>query len=335
MSCSQLVGYAQQDAHEFFIGALNGIHTDIAAEADPSDPHACSCVIHETFAGLFESRVTCLHCGNQNKVTEPFLDISLDIRPLTAVALASPVHTHRETMHIDLTGVQAPRVVISDHKVIQNTTIPVISRNVNKNNLPPPVKTHGHDSFLTLYECLDLFTHQERLSSAEYKCSECQKSPGMTPAGSHRIAGATKQVSLKKLPKVLSLQLKRFDHRQAHFFNNDGSTNSNINGQDNAGAKLDLMIRFPLDLDVTCYTTAEINKTRGTKSLPECMYTLFAVIVHEGTLHSGHYTCFVRQSGSAGGEDDWFRIDDAMVTVASWQQVAACQAYMCFYIQKF
>lgn len=59
MSCSQLIGYAQQDAHEFFIGAVNGMHNSLEA-ADPSltdhDPSKCGCIVHRIFCGRLERR---------------------------------------------------------------------------------------------------------------------------------------------------------------------------------------------------------------------------------------------------------------------------------------
>jgi ubiquitin carboxyl-terminal hydrolase 22/27/51 len=41
----------------------------------------CRCVIHQTFAGLLQSNVTCLKCGNVSSAYDPMLDISLDLLP--------------------------------------------------------------------------------------------------------------------------------------------------------------------------------------------------------------------------------------------------------------
>lgn len=111
MSSSDLAGYAQQDAHEFFISALNQIHAKspsnssllvvliwiqftapamCGSDADvffllpcalASKLHHCSCVIHKTFAGVLQSDVTCLNCANVTSAFDPILDISLDLRP--------------------------------------------------------------------------------------------------------------------------------------------------------------------------------------------------------------------------------------------------------------
>lgn len=39
---------------------------------------------------------------------------------------------------------------------------------------------------------------------------------------------------------------------------------------------------------------------------------MFAVVNHQGTLESGHYTSFIRQH-----KDQWFKCDDAIITKAS------------------
>ena len=45
-------------------------------------------------------------------------------------------------------------------------------------------------------------------------------------------------------------------------------------------------------------------------------YSLFAVVNHQGTLESGHYTSFIRQH-----KDQWFKCDDAIITKASIEDV--------------
>lgn len=78
MSLKELAGYAQQDAHEFFISALNNIH----AGCEGHKLSNCDCIIHTTFAGLLQSNVTCLRCRNVTTTCDPMLDISLGLRPV-------------------------------------------------------------------------------------------------------------------------------------------------------------------------------------------------------------------------------------------------------------
>lgn len=50
----------------------------------------------------------------------------------------------------------------------------------------------------SLADCLDRYTHPEKLGTNEYNCSKCGKTG----------QEATKQLSMKVLPPVLSFQLK-------------------------------------------------------------------------------------------------------------------------------
>ncbi|RKP05041.1 hypothetical protein THASP1DRAFT_3426, partial [Thamnocephalis sphaerospora] len=72
---TELAGYAQQDAHEFFISTLNLLHSSLEGNSSGN----CRCVVHTTFAGELQSDVTCLGCGNVTTVVDPMLDISLDL----------------------------------------------------------------------------------------------------------------------------------------------------------------------------------------------------------------------------------------------------------------
>ncbi|KAG1431038.1 hypothetical protein G6F59_001478 [Rhizopus arrhizus] len=113
---------------------------------------------------------------------------------------------------------------------------------------------------------------------------------------------ATKQLSIKRIPPVLSIQLKRFEH---------GTSTS----------KIETKIRFPIELDLTPYTT---SKKRSSDNI----YTLFAVVNHQGKVDTGHYTMFAKH------RNEWFKFDDHNVAAAYQKDVLDSKAYMCFYIQK-
>ncbi|KAJ3118549.1 hypothetical protein HK098_005905 [Nowakowskiella sp. JEL0407] len=104
---------------------------------------------------------------------------------------------------------------------------------------------------------------------------------------------------------------------------------------------------IPIELDMTPYTSKFI-KLRSKKSykkdgttqrknsikqnydpivdcFPSHKYSLFAVVSHQGTLETGHYTSFCKS------RDQWFLFDDHNVALASQAEVLNCKAYMCFY----
>ncbi|KAF9434598.1 hypothetical protein BGZ76_007749 [Entomortierella beljakovae] len=280
MSSSDLAGYAQQDAHEFFISALNQIH----AKSPSSKPLHCNCIIHKTFAGVLQSDVTCLNCANVTSAFDPILDISLDLRP-------------------------TKRSKSGSNKI----------RGVNDD------KNDGPNS---LADCLDRYTHPEKLGTNEYNCSKCGKTG----------QEATKQLSMKVIPPVLSFQLKRFEHSMG-------------------ASKIETKIRFPAQLDMTQYTTSarKLKKSRlaaqqklngtgsengspgslGSSSLnsslepiPTYVYNLFAVINHQGKMDTGHYTAYAKHRG------EWFSLDDHKVSLASQKDVLDSKAYMLFYVKQ-
>ena len=76
VSTTELSGYAQQDAHEFFIFALNQIHNTSRGSTNVS----CNCIVHSTFAGQLQSDVKCERCGNVTTTVDPMLDISLELK---------------------------------------------------------------------------------------------------------------------------------------------------------------------------------------------------------------------------------------------------------------
>lgn len=73
-SSSEMSGYEQQDAHEFFVCLRTSLHKALGGMQ-----FNCSCIIHQLFAGVLQSDVTCPQCRNKTETYDPFLDISLDL----------------------------------------------------------------------------------------------------------------------------------------------------------------------------------------------------------------------------------------------------------------
>ncbi|KKY14673.1 putative ubiquitin carboxyl-terminal hydrolase 22 [Diplodia seriata] len=173
---------------------------------------------------------------------------------------------------------------------------------------------------IDLRDCLDRFTGKEKLPAAEYSCEKC--------GGTQQ--SATKQLSIKKLPPVLPIHLKRFETSKS------------------TSTKLETKISFPTSLDLYPYTTRarsssssskdSANGTKDSKSAgsggngaipsPTCMYELASVIVHKGNIDSGHYVSYARKGG------DWFLFDDSKVVLASEADVLRAEAYLLVYVVR-
>ncbi|KAI9205875.1 uncharacterized protein BJ171DRAFT_441063 [Polychytrium aggregatum] len=288
MSQKHLARYSQQDAHEFFISILSAIHSGcVGTEETPN----CQCVVHQVFSGLLQSDVTCLKCYNVTTVNDPMLDLSLDLK-----------NTAKSAKKIK--------------KKLDDTVTPTSEESARIR----------HDDGCTLVDCLDRFTHPERLGSQEYTCANCDNTP----------QEATKQLSIKKLPPVLGIQLKRFEHTAV------------------SSSKIETFVRVPTDLDMTPYTsrsvklrmkkatvkkdtTTPIKKTvlKGPSqfdyqvdTVPAHRYSLFAIVNHQGKLETGHYTACVKYRG------EWFNIDDHSITLTDPQAALENQIYMCFYVRE-
>nr|XP_033819885.1 ubiquitin carboxyl-terminal hydrolase 22 isoform X3 [Geotrypetes seraphini]XP_033819887.1 ubiquitin carboxyl-terminal hydrolase 22 isoform X3 [Geotrypetes seraphini]XP_033819888.1 ubiquitin carboxyl-terminal hydrolase 22 isoform X3 [Geotrypetes seraphini]XP_033819889.1 ubiquitin carboxyl-terminal hydrolase 22 isoform X3 [Geotrypetes seraphini] len=161
----------------------------------------------------------------------------------------------------------------------------------------------------TLTDCLRRFTRPEHLgSSAKIKCSGC-----------HSYQESTKQLTMKKLPIVACFHLKRFEHSAK------------------LRRKITTYVSFPLELDMTPFmASSKESRMNGQYPQPtdslnnDNKYSLFAVVNHQGTLESGHYTSFIRQH-----KDQWFKCDDAIITKASIKDVLDSEGYLLFYHKKF
>ncbi|XP_032826199.1 ubiquitin carboxyl-terminal hydrolase 22-like [Petromyzon marinus] len=155
----------------------------------------------------------------------------------------------------------------------------------------------------TLNDCLRRFTRPEHLgSSAKIKCNGC-----------HSYQESTKQLTMRKLPIVACFHLKRFEHSAR------------------LRRKISTYVSFPLELDMTPFmASSKDSRVNGQyqtgESTNENKYSLFAVVNHQGTLESGHYTSFIRLH-----RDQWFKCDDAVITRASVTDVLDSEGYLLFY----
>lgn len=174
-----------------------------------------------------------------------------------------------------------------------------------------PVKLNESSSTSTLVGCLDLFTKPEKLGSDQkLYCQNCQER-----------RDSSKQLSIRKLPLVLCLHIKRFEHLLIR----------------KMARKIDSYLQFPFSLDLTPYLSSSIVRNRfgnrifafeGDESNISTEFEVFAVVTHSGTLESGHYVTYLRLT------NQWYKCDDAWVTEVDEGTVRASQCYMMFYVQK-
>lgn len=175
-----LAGYEQQDAHEFFIAALDVLHRHCRDDnTAPSNNHNnCNCIIDQIFTGGLQSELTCQSCRGVSTTVDPFWDISLD---LGTTENKSPIKISSNGRRTPVTSSQSSSDSSQDSSIVQQ-----------EETFTPQ----------SLTDCLKRFTRPEKLGSeVKIRCSGCQS-----------YQESTKQLTMKKLPIVVCFHFKRFEH---------------------------------------------------------------------------------------------------------------------------
>lgn len=172
-------------------------------------------------------------------------------------------------------------------------------------------KPNEYTASSTLGGCLDLFTRPEKLGpDQKLFCESCQER-----------RESVKQMSIRKLPLVLCLHIKRFEHSYVR----------------KMSRKIDRHLQFPFSLDMTPYLSSSVVRKRfgnrifafeGDESDLSTKFEVFAVVTHSGMLESGHYVTYLRL------KSHWYKCDDAWITEVDEEVVRSLQTYLVFYVQK-
>eukprot|EP00499_Haloplacidia_sp_CaronLabIsolate_P012147 CAMPEP_0196769176 /NCGR_PEP_ID=MMETSP1104-20130614/380_1 /TAXON_ID=33652 /ORGANISM="Cafeteria sp., Strain Caron Lab Isolate" /LENGTH=463 /DNA_ID=CAMNT_0042139261 /DNA_START=145 /DNA_END=1532 /DNA_ORIENTATION=+ len=147
----------------------------------------------------------------------------------------------------------------------------------------------------SIERALKHFTATEKLDADNrWQCDGCK-----------RKVIATKRLTLRHPPLVLTLLLKRFAF--GDFL-----------------GKISTMVTYPEVLDVRPYVSPEHAHDVPTK------YRLFGVLVHSGSsMRFGHYYSYVKTPSGT-----WCKMDDASVHQTSLAHVLGQRAYMLFYARE-
>jgi len=165
-------------------------------------------------------------------------------------------------------------------------------------------KKLGADTF-TLHDCLKFFSNVERLGSGNsWSCPKCKKAQQ-----------AYKMMNIIRLPEILILTLKRFEHR----------------GFSGGGGKIGAVVDFPLEnLDMASYL-AEFG---GDLEKEDTIFDLFAVTNHYGRLGYGHYTAYVARQFGSDEPVRWFECDDSRITEVPKDRILSSSAYVLYYKRR-
>jgi len=201
-------------------------------------------------------------------------------------------------------------------------TIGLMLANVKKHRTCHAGKNrYGHRNSITLEECLDSFSKEERIPEAY--CSKCQE-----------FRDQTKCMSLWRLPPVMIIHLKRFQFTQ------------------HMRRKLRELVIFPIEgLDFSRIIASDkehqpsVSKNKTTKEndctnnffrpdlhdgRTEPLYDLYGVVHHQGALSGGHYVASLKSEH----DGRWRLFNDGQIYEISSKDVVDSSAYILFYVRR-
>ena len=252
---------------------------------------SCGCPVHRAFTGMLRSDVACKACGHTSTVHDPTVGLSLDVPTTPAAASTGRCDDNGNGSGGGGSGSGGSYGV-------------------------------GAGGGITLEACLRLFARPEQLTNSEsFPCARCGDVQQVK----------TKQMAVRRLPPVLALHLKRFEHilkgrgGPGGGVSGGGSSGGSSGDGVTVGRKIEAHVSFPFTLSMRPYCASATLRSRfgnrvgwggeeeagaglGTEEAAaaeeQCRYDLFAVVVHSGSMESGHYIAYVQWQGG------WFRCDD-------------------------
>ncbi|EDR26733.1 ubiquitin specific protease, putative [Entamoeba dispar SAW760] len=142
----------------------------------------------------------------------------------------------------------------------------------------------GEKNKTSLAESLQSLVNGDELTGEnKYFCEKCQKK-----------VDAIRRTCIKTPPNTLILHLKRFEF--------DYETLQRI--------KINDRYEFPRELDLYPYCIEHINHPEKKDENGEYKFKLVGVLVHLGTLDSGHYYSYIKDQETG---DEWFSFNDDLI----------------------
>lgn len=183
-------------------------------------------------------------------------------------------------------GIQATLIYKDDvdiENLDENTILSVASESFFIINLPIPLKKRN----ISIYDCFDNFTEVEKLDGDNKWYNEKTK----------KKQCVNKKCCFWKLPKILIVDLKRFD-----MYN----------------SKRQNLIDVPHKIDLSKYVIG--YKPKNTT------YELYGVCNHSGVTQGGHYTANVKNAN-----EKWYNYNDTSVSEIKKDNAVTAKAYCLFF----
>jgi ubiquitin carboxyl-terminal hydrolase 8 len=152
----------------------------------------------------------------------------------------------------------------------------------------------------SLYDCLDDYCFRELLQGEDsYNCEKCKCKQE-----------ATKMLQIWTLPKILIIQLKRFNFMLR---------------------KNNAHIQCPRKLNMNKYVTHPASIASGSDQGGIQMYNLISTIEHSGNLRGGHYIAKCNIGQTTPNSNSWMIFNDASVHRMDPSKVITPNTYLLIY----
>ena len=313
-----MAGYEQQDAHEFLIAFLDGIETHLRQYHAPPPQLPLRTA---TVRGTTEAAIRgVIGSGTGSKaaraVTKTGGGDGEEQEGDSGGGGSGDGAVNHKVVSSLFSGVLESEVQCAHCGCISSTAEPFLDLSLSLEravHLSGREQAHG----ISLQNCMEDYISAESLSTPIF-CEKCKE---------HRTS--TKKLSIKKPPKILAVHLKRFDAVSQR--------------------KVHAKVTFPLDhFDVGPYMESLGSGIGGVTEKKQqshaglaagqlsasVLYDLVGVVVHKGSLNSGHYISYVQQPQDNGAPSKWLRCDDETITAVGDTEVRAAEGYILFYLQQ-
>ncbi|XP_058919879.1 ubiquitin carboxyl-terminal hydrolase 17-like protein 6 [Kogia breviceps] len=289
----------------------NTCYMNAALQCLTHTPPLASLMLSQQHSTVCPNQTFCMLCAMQTHITRALLQPGEVIRP--PKDLVASFHRHKqedahEFLMFTLDAMQ--QVCLSAHEMLghpsEDTTF--VHRIFGGSWRSQIQCLHCLGVSDTLDPYLDITLDITAAQSVVQALNELVKPEKLDGENAYHCSvclkrvSATKRLTLHSASQVLIVVLKRFTEV--------------------TGAKMVQKVHYPERLDLHPYM---LDKKAGPLD-----YALYAVLVHSGwSAHQGHYFCYIK-----AGNGQWYKMDDAMVTVCDVTSALSQSAYVLFYVQN-
>ena len=169
-----------------------------------------------------------------------------------------------------------------------------------KNIMDIPLLLPDKTEYINLYDSLKLYFNQEKIK-VDAPCNKCKESNKMN----------TKVIKISKHPKILIFSIQRI--------------------LPYTNTKNNCYVNFPDTLDITDFIDEDLGKKYNSfNKSGKCIFNLYSVVNHFGSLDFGHYNCFIKLKIN----NNWYEFNDSSTNLIGETLMDKSHAYCLYYMKE-